>query len=176
MTFIRWNELTKLDESRWNCIFALASCWKSKIYIIWCLQKVLCVGDNKWRPSVAVFVLKCVSWRPPGSPPPVWRVASGLPTSVPRAGCSELGVARRTLIVLTSANYSLELAQSIQQQLLQNVSVVVQRVRRGQGEEEGGGRSIIVYMMVTLAQMFLSLILQTALNYLQYPLNCYNNP
>ena len=93
MTFIRWNELTKLDESRWNCIFALASCWKSKIYIIWCLQKVLCVGDNKWRPSVAVFVLKCVSWRPPGSPPPVWRVASGLPTSVPRAGCSELGVA-----------------------------------------------------------------------------------
>ena len=148
MTFIRWNELTKLDESRWNCIFALASCWKSKIYIIWCLQKVLCVGDNKWRPSVAVFVLKCVSWRPPGSPPPVWRVASGLPTSVPRAGCSELGVARRALIVLTSANYSLELAQSIQQHLLQNVSVVVQRVGRGQGEEEGGGRSIIVYMSI----------------------------
>ena len=107
MTFIGWNELTPS-----TAFFALASCWKSKIYIIWCLQKVLCVGDNKWRPSVAVFVLKCVSWRPPGSPPPVWRVASGLPTSVPRAGCSELGVARRTLIVLTSANYSLELAPS----------------------------------------------------------------
>ena len=106
MTFIGWNELTPS-----TAFFALASCWKSKIYIIWCLQKVLCVGDNKWRPSVAVFVLKCVSWRPPGSPPPVWRVASGLPTSVPRAGCSELGVARRTLITITGHD-SLELAPS----------------------------------------------------------------
>ena len=103
MTVIGWNELTIY------CIFALASCWKSKIYIIWCLQRVLCVGDNKWRPSVAVFVLKCVSWRPPGSPPPVWRVASGLPTSVPRAGCSELGVAPPST---NCANYSLELAPS----------------------------------------------------------------
>ena len=91
----------------------------------------------------------------------------------------------RFLIVCSTTNYyywprghySLLLAPSIQQQLQQNVSVVVQRVRRGQGEEEGGGRSItVIVYMVTLAQMFVFLLLQTALNYLQYPLNCYNNP